>query len=327
MSRTFAIEANFIPNRAPYQIVDKVSGQKLVDQINERLHRFYDWHQIRALDMVAKLDPLYVDRRTGEPTSWSVEVVPTSYFEVSWLDDPGEWKGFRKMMKTLFLFLKKECGLVPSVTKRRGNTEIRFGGGGAHCHISSDIFSTSVDFYREMEIFHKNLAVSYTNFPWIRWLFADWNSSIAHHCLWTPYDKLPDCGGPSCQSPEDRVFRKMVEGDVHAIEPRFMESGKSSYLTFEFRIFRMVENVDEMRLIVQFCDRWMDHLRWKVLNNEPVKLELTRVLWDFYTKSAPKAVWKESITPFLEEIGLCAENYRVFFERNYLTRRRYGSMV
>lgn len=324
---TFAPELNFVLAKSPYEITDYAAGETLISQINAEL---IELERITGVAMRAKLDPFHTNPETEAVVSWSVEVCPVHSFDTEWLsegvmDEKGNsnWSTFRLYMNWLFKRMKKGYGLVPSVQKkRRDGTEVHMPGGGAHIHYGANLFGMGPNFYKNMERFHTDLAVSYANRPYLRFLFADWLSDRAHHTLWNPEEgKVPTLKG---QTVEHALFGLLLDGGIHAIESRFMNTAKGSHNTFEFRFFRMVENPDELRLIVRFVEAWVNHLRMNVYWGVPVCYSLTKRKWREFKDG--RTVWLRHIAPFLKELGLNPKDYRMFFTRNYLTRLKFGKM-
>ena len=324
---TFAPEMNWVPARFPHEITDQEAGQKIVDNINEALKTIEEYSGVAIR---AKLDSFHVNPDTDAPISWSIEICPVHYFHTEWLStEKGEggissWTTFKNTLKWLFGWMRKEQKMVPSAKKKRKDgTLVQYPGGGCHINIGADLFPMSHRFYGQMERFHRNLAVDYANRPYLRWLFADWFSNIAHHSLWNPDSGPINKWLHANESREDFLFRTMIRG-THAIESRFMASNKGAHNTFEFRFFRMVEDPEELRLIALFTEAWVSHLTFSVYENKTIEFNLTKRRWAEFKNS--RTVWAQHIAPFIKSLGLKPNDYRMFFERNYLTRLKFGKM-
>jgi len=112
---------------------------------------------------------------------------------------------------------------------------------------------------------------------------------------------------------EHEIFDCMVSG-TNAIESRFMQSAKNSYLTWEVRILGMVENVRQLRSGVLLIQAWMDSIG----DGRKREFSLTAEKWDSYTTLRGA---KKACKAWVEELGLDWKHYeRDFFNRNYRLR-------
>lgn len=320
MSQTFAVEANFVPSRAPHEIVNKVSGQRLIHRINQWLAH----HGRRTgIHMLAKLDPhhnVYEDDMT-----WSVELVPVTHFQLPWVqrNDKSHTR-FVAGIDGIFRGMHERFGLVPKVVRRKGDTEYHHGIGGQHVHISASLFSFSTNWYRLMERFHRNLVIDYANRPYVRWLLAHWMGGGS--AVIVDRHRLEQCAfnGAASLTRGDIFFRSLF--GASAIEPRFMASDKNSYLTFEFRIVGMVENARQMCAAVRLLNAWMEHHKDRVLYSPstPVKFNLTTARWDDMV--TPEGA-RRHCRAWVESLRLDWADYEQdFFERNCLMRIKHGKM-
>lgn len=321
MSTTFSPEMNWVPRAHPMGYRSYKEADKVCSKVNQLLDILFKRFGACA---VAKPDLLHPtggeEDEHGETHTYSIEVVPASHFYFIWVNKFSDnWPLFKQYLDTLFLVMKG-LGLAPSIKRTKKGVTTYYSGGGMHIHCGADLFAVAPNFYTCMEQFHRNIAVDYANHPEIRWLFSDWMSDKAHHLIWRPDMSKKLASFPKM---EDYLFHRLVNGS-YAIEPRFMKNSKGSYLTFEFRFFRMVENAEELRLAVLFVEAWVAKISGGVcLGSEPVKFTMNRRKWKALMD--PNKAWR-AISAFLESIGLNPEDYRVFFERNYLMRLKHGKM-
>lgn len=312
----FSPEMTFCPVSYPYEITDPKKGKALVKKANLMLGKVA---RLTGIAMYAKLDPHH--EKEGGGHTYIIEIAPFTHFETHWITEGTKEEQLFKLGIAGILAGMRKLGFAPSVKRKRGGIETQFIGGGCHLHYGADLFPIGPNYYQSMERFHRNLTMSYANHPEIRWLFADWMSCNAHRTLYDPTKKLDRA---KTESVEDTLFRRMLVGSIHAVEPRFMVTSKNSYLTFEFRFFRMVESAEELCLIVRFVDAWMNHLVTETLTKLPVKLQMTKRRW---AELKTVAGSKKHLKNFLDEIGLDWQDYEMFYNRNYRTRMKFGSMV
>ncbi len=318
MSQKWSSELTFLPVRAPHEIVNRKRGERLVARINDWLRQVGNDF---GVCMWAKLDPHHDPY--GPKETYLVELTPVSSFEMEWLDkESPSYNLFMTAIDVIIYTLKNRFKLVPSLVKRVGNKELHFPGGGAHEHVSADLYSFRTDWYRLMERFHKNLAMDYANKPFIRWLLAHWMGDGGSRVIIDPErmavaKELPKEGAIT----RDTVFERALFY-ASSIEPRYMASGKNSYLTFEFRIVGMVENARQLRAAVLLIKAWMDQIKEK---KGCLSFNLTQEKWDDMTKEEPA---RDMCRDWVRSLGLNWADYETdFFARNYLMRVKHGKFV
>jgi len=332
MGQTFSPEMSFVPKEAPHEIRNKREGDALVKRILRWMYVTEGMGPLGRL-LYAKIDPFHNpwDKRHR---TYSIEICPRDYFDTNWLDN-GQWPTLRKGLKKMWRGLRKEFGLVPTlVEKDRKGNETHWPGGGCHIHMGADIFMQGPFWYRKAERFHRNLITDYANRPWIKWLFSQW---FADESNYVPVNatELADgwwseLGHEQVRQPTpDILFEQSF--DQRGIEPRYMCSGKDSYLTFEFRMVSMVESPEELRAAVRFLKRWMNHVRceggkhsFDNGNSATIPFSLTQD--NLKDMSDLDKSWG-IVVDFLKQLDLDCTEYRSFFERNYSNRIRFGKMI
>ncbi len=319
MNTTFAVEANFIPKRFPHEIINRRSGERLIRRINKWLHSY----ALRSgVCMMAKLDPHHNTHCANE--TYSVEVVPATSFQLGWaqLTSPI-YPAFVRAIDQIIRTMRDRFALVPSLVTRKGGTDLHWPVGGMHCHLGADLFGFGLDWYQNMERFHRDLATDYANRPYVRWLLAHWmgegsrvmidRRTLEHRALenWTPFSR-------------DDIFSRAV-WNASSIEPRFMTSAKASYLTFEFRFVGMVENARQMCAAVRLLRAWMEQHRRRVARgHRRLRFNLTIERWD--EMITPEGALKHC-REWVESLGLPWDDYDAdFFQRNLLMRIKHGAM-
>lgn len=316
----FSPELTFVPAKAPYHFTSKEKADEMVLSINRKIINF------GPLSMSAKVDPFHLEKPgfADSATSWCIEVTPLLFhFDSEWLSPESvSHVLFMDAIRILFDTLKKDFGLVPSVTKRRKGVTKTYPTGGCHIHVEADMFSAGVDWYKKMERFHTNLLVDFANKPFIRWLLAEWSDNHNSSCLLTAKDLQKNV---ACHTVAE-IFEIGVD-QTNSIVPRFMPSIKNTYPTFEIRFINMVESAEELRAVATIIDCWVNwvafdsHLRLIVpdLNGKQFQF--------MSTVAGAKQVTKE----WLHDIGVPDDvkdmALSVFMERNYLRRIKFGRML
>ncbi len=316
MSSTFSPELTFLPLRHPHEITDKRKGARLIRRINTALAEIGGK---TGVQMVAKLDPHHFEHTTKE--TYLVELNPfVRYFQLEWANPKSTSHAvFTAGIDEIIGMLRKRFKLVPSLVKRRGDTDLHVPQGGCHCHLGADVFHYRTDWYRTMERFHRNLATDYANRPYARWLLAHWMSQGSH--VMFDRERLDIQEQDSLlKVTRDALFQRALFGSS-AIEPRFMASMKNSYLTFEFRIVGMVENARQLCAAVRLLRAWMRHIECL---DRPLRFNLTTAKWDAMTKEDSARELCRSWV--VDTLGLDWADYEAdFFQRNYLLRIQHGT--
>lgn len=338
MSQTVSAELTFIPEAAPHEITSKEEGLALVKRVN----RYLNTGPLTRL-FSAKLDPHHFPYDPVKET-YCVEVTPLIYLRTHWFDkdakaDPelgqpaNDWALLREALDNIFAHFRAAFGLVPSLTTvdPKDGSPLHWPGGGCHIHYGADLYWMSSDWYERMKAFHVNLLVDLANRPYVRWLFSQWFADEGSLCTITLSNlKTREAWGtrsPSKITP-DAVFRHAMRQSC-CIEPRWMVSQKGSYLTFEFRMFSMVENADELRSLVRFVEAWVREVQNRtgklgVLSDQYAPVTITKAQLVAMGKVRPaKALCREFIT----SLGLPWSEYLPFFDRHYAVRIRQGVMV
>lgn len=314
---TLSPELTFIPRKAPYEILDRSAGERLVKRLNRH-------PALRQTMVLAKLDSFhqcYLPIGT-KGKSWCVEIVPHHSWRNHWFYDSKEkgneehGKGWIAEIDALFAALRDDFDLVPSVSKRRGTTVIDYPTGGCHIQYGADIFDAGINFYKQMERFHRNLYMDLANRPYIRWLFAQWSDEMNHGSI---VDRNTLVWMEDRKETQEEIAERVYGWSFHtsSINPRFMRHGKQTYGTFEFRAFNAVENGTELAAIVKFLDAWVHDLRRITILGMTLPFTLTVAQWNSwecreYSLTACKNL--------IDMLGLQWQDYEVFYNRNYLKR-------
>ena len=312
---TWSPELSFVPRKSPHIITNEEAAQSLIHNLNRQLFGMQDAGSM--LTMMAKLDPQQSNPAVKE---WVIEVTPilARYFETSWLDGGESERLVHDTLDYVFRLMRNN-GLVPSVIKRRGSHEKHWPGGGCHIQYGmGELFDMSANWYKNMELFHRNLIMDYTNRPYIRWLFANWFADEHSHCV------LNRVNLQSCEWTPDAIFHR---GIIHAasLQARFMGGGKTTYLTFEWRMPSMPESAAEVILLAKFFDAWMNKVRDMTLIGTTITPTIS--VSNFKRWKGIRKLRDDTRHFLVDELHLDWQDYRVFFNRNSVRRVKFGSLI
>ena len=323
---TFSPELTFVPVTAPYHFTDQASVESVVTHVNNSIIAI---SAIAAMMFRAKVEPFHLEEygRPGSAYGWCVEVTPTALcpLETEWLKKGDEsYTSVMDTLTALFKVLREDHGLVPSVTKKSrksGRQVIKtYPTGGCHFHFQPEFFTESVNWYKDMESYHRALITDYANRPYIRWLLAEWSDNHNSECLVNKQDLKN-----ASEIDSDYLFRRAIHDNV-SIRPRFMNGLKTTYFTFELRFVRMLESAEEVRAVAILLDTWMRFIfNYEFLGGTEFNLTPDKFRSMCRVKSAEKIVQK-----WLDEIGIDGKIQGILmnlFERNYVTRIKNGKMV
>jgi hypothetical protein len=315
-------ELTFFPSKYPYEIKNHKEGLILIREIKKSIKKS---KKIDDTWFLPKLDPFHNPHE--ENSTFCVEAVPATCLYTDWFEDL-DWETTKIVITELFSIMKSH-GLVPSLCKNRNRTEYHYPGGGCHLHVNVPNFIMSPGWYKSMEAFHRNLLIDYVNRPYLRWLFSNW---------------FADSGSSVIVNTENFKKFKSKKNNIYdidffytnAIEPRYMSSTKNSYLSFELRFFSMIHNPKELKLIVNFANRWIQHVLKKTQESEilgdtfylntfkDIPIEIThKKLLDMEDPKKSKEICKK----FLDFLGLPWQDYEIFYDRNYSRRIKFGKFV
>lgn len=146
-----------------------------------------------------------------------------------------------------------------SVRNRKTGITREWPTGGGHLHLSTDLWSETSDYHLRMWHLERGLCLDYTNYPFIRWLWAQWFDDINSQL---PLNEertiqMEQAIGDS-QRRRDRAADVAHEAALkaHAIKQRTAYTGKPTLGTYEYRFFDMPRTPGELSLQVRFLMRW-----------------------------------------------------------------------
>ncbi len=324
LPKTFAPELTFVPRWYPHEIphdaVDEAN--RLIDRINNAL----GVPGVNNLGLWAKLDPFH-NPHDDEKRSYCVEIVPSKHWPISYLEDE---RSFNWLINIVFRGMRK-AGYVPCARKRVKGILTEYPTGGCHIHYGAALFKADTAFYRNMEALHWLVIYEQVNNPWHRWVFAQWFNDAGHHTVYNPVIWNPYLHASDWKSKDEFVptpeFLFQRSTHAYAVEPRFMPTAKGSWVTWEWRIFRMVENATELVKIVRFVDAYMAHLVKRVHGGEGRDTcQLRMNLREWGNLSKPGVV-RRKFQNLLDILNLSWQDYAMFYERNFETRLKWGKLV
>lgn len=312
---TVGPELTFVPAARPHWITDEKAGKEMVKRLNDYL---VELGKQTSVYLFAKLDPLHslIAPNTDDKITWSLEIVPTNKMPIHWFIDTKQWKLLKEALsKHLFEVIRRYFNMVPFVIET-GRRHRYWPNGGCHIHHSADVADESHAWYERMRRFHCNLLTDFANRPYIRWLFSgpfsDNHAETMVNADTLPYAKLGEDGA------------QFLPGN-NSIRARFMSGQKSLYPTFEFRFPSMVADANELRSLVLFIHRWVQH--WGAnsgLNDPTLLFELDKRGWRRVTSEAGA---RRGLRELFEQLDLDPRQYTPFVHRNLLPRLRYGELI
>lgn len=319
---TFAPELTYILKKYPHEFTSKKEAEIVASKFNKVLTKI-------NLGFMAKCDPFHFPYEKN--STYCIEVVPCTHIDCSYLSYDSElYDGYLKDYKKIFIrdiskiFKEaKKLGLVPRLeTKdKKGNIKI-WPCGGQHVHTSSDLYYCNSDFYDSMKKFHINLLTILANNPHIRWLFSGFDDNVNSKVLINEEMIIKDPNWFKSLNP-DKLFSLYFYNN--SITPRFAQLTKRSYLTWEHRYFGMTANAEEVFLTCNFVRVLMEKIRSDTSLN--IEYELSLNLDSFKVFKDLKLA-KEHFKSFFEKwLGLSWKKYEIFFDRNYVNRVKYGSLI
>lgn len=218
-----------------------------------------------------------------------------------------------KRSLTRVFAVARELGLSGRISHTRGGVTKVFPDGGSHIHSSIDLFGGDhrPSFLHDLARFQCNLFTDYANRPYVKWLFAH------------PFDDLNSKVVYAHEDMGSNAVKRVYEGYT-GIVPRFTGMRRHAMPTFEHRYFGAAQTAQEALDNLVFVNNWVAHLRKLTLTRQRLKVTLT----PSYFRSLKQArfAWRE-VSDFLRLIGCNPDAYREPFERNYLTRMRWGKMA
>lgn len=152
-------------------------------------------------------------------------------------------------------------GLRPFVSSRskRGVTR-EWPTGGGHIHLSTDMWSDGSDYLLRMFNLERGLCLDYANYPFIRWLWAQWFDDTNSELPFTE-EKAAELDALIGRSESKRSRALTIAHDAvlqsHSIKQRMAYTGKGTYASYEFRFFDMPRSAEELSLQVQFLVSWL----------------------------------------------------------------------
>lgn len=314
---SFANELTFIPaNEKNCEFSSFKKAIKIASKINKSIAK-------KCPDFYAKADPFH--NAWSDNRTYLIEIV--SYFGLT--DDVFYNKKLEKefFRKNNHIFkVCKSNNLVPLKTKydRKKKIYQEYPTGGCHIHIGADLFPRGSNYFKLMQAFTTNLYTSYANNPWIKWLFAQYFDDNNSKILFTKTDLTYWKNSASPISPElcyDEGFWKT------AIQLRMPKNYKRPYLTYEFRMVNMVLNTKELYDVTKFFKNWVDLMVKTTENGLSCFFPFTLKLEDF-KKFKDLKYAEELMKKFIEEkLNLKWDDYKVFFNRNYVKRMKYGELI
>lgn len=224
----------------------------------------------------------------------------------------------------------------PLVTNREDSAS---GGGHIHVAIPNRILKDET----KLLVYTANLFRDVTGRPYLNWIFNDWGNiqSAKNHVEFRKQDLRwgnrsefmnlifdDDPKIPAEWIEKKRVFDELCRhtykgyGLNLSCEYEGGRSGKSKPKTYEFRFFDTVRNEQDIRLHLQFTDRYLKYVERLTDKGEIVKNTIKKV--GDIRKFATDDYGLKQFQSLMEELGLNYGDYQHFVERNYYRRKTEG---
>ena len=308
---TLGLELTFLPRKQPAGLPSGPKIDTLVARFNKALDKRVNGQEYAACDFRAKSERLGL-------FGCIIEVVHRERF-ISDLSSGGS--SLKDQLDGVFS-IARDLDLVARSSFRRKGVLMLRPNGGSHLHHSIDVFKHGADFLPRLTAFQQALFTSYANRPYIRWLFAhpfdDLNSSVTYN--------LAELN----QKPRMGIVEKMHECPWVAYEgapgilARFGGARVTVLPTFEHRYFDATADTKETLANLRFLKAWINSVVGTTDVNRPRQLTITPEY--FKRLKNLRFAWQE-ISVFLCSLGLDPADYRAIFERNYVTRMKWGKML
>ncbi len=238
--------------------------------------------------------------------------------------------------------IANSIGLTPYVEKWSKNKKIKteYPTGGGHLHVSLDFWDEGASYLINLWYLERAICLDYANYPFIKWLFSQWfddqNSQLAVPLKLTKEIEETKKNDKTIDHKDIVYVIHDKTLNCHSIKQRTADTGKKVYPTWEFRFFDMPRTAKELQLQVKFLEAWLDYRIKGIneLNNEKKTNGLDQVKYTlnskYFTKLAKDPSFAEcEIFQFFSMIGLSfiKDGFKdAFFDRNYVTRMKFGQM-
>lgn len=297
----FGLELTFLPKKNPLGFdAETRKSQQILHKFNKYLSTLSDISN-KTFVFTAHFDML------NYPTS-AIEVngTPIEDFHI-------DLKILKKNLEVLFC-ISKSLNLTGRHSYVKNGTRFEYPTAGGHLHHDINLWEKSYtpSFLYKLNKFERNLYIDYANRPYIRWLFAQWFDNINSRVTLDQKD-LPRYGGFKGD------IRAKAYGDYAGIRSRFSGFRKGCLPTFEHRYFDATKNAEETLANLRFLRAWV-----KNIPEYRIKSTLTKKY--FRDLKDSRFAWHE-ISQFLTNLGLQPDTYHPNFERNYITRMKFGHMI
>lgn len=307
---TYGLELTFLPRADPNGFKTETETSKVVRKFNSLLKPVNNPQETGCSVFLAKEESL------GD--NYCIEVVNfINHIASREIED----EQFRDRLSSVFN-IADYLRLTARASKTEKGIRLEYASGGSHIQHSMNVFgrSHSPCFLNRLACFERNMCSDYANRPYIRWLFAQWFDNTNSLVMFN-LDDLPKSGIIK----KNPIYKIYSDWCTHiGIVPRFTGIRRGCIPTYEHRYFDATQTADETIDNLKFIQAWIGSLAERTENGLKIKSKLTRSY--FKSLKNTRFAWKE-ISQFLLSLALNPNCYRPNFERNYITRMKFGQMV
>ncbi len=339
-------ELTFIPRKpimlngqCLHEFIDKKQGERVAKAFNKLLFKHDEVFRYYGLLFAAKCDPFRVKSSFNQThDSYCIEVINHMSWQIQtdWRvkfdNDSKKVSTYqKKYIDTIDIVFKiaKQLDLVSRLEYKENGKIFEAPNGGGHLTYSMDFFPSGKNYFRQMEMVEKCLAIDYYNFPFIKWLFCQWsddtNSYICHNM----------------SDPASEPLSADIAWDVslnsHAICQRFSKYGKTFYGAYEFRFFNAQKDANDLVLDIRFLYAWINHyiqLVDKAFNDKCLdsltlieQVQTPTLTHQKFKSLANLNYARHQMEYFFARIGLSFSDYEAKFQENYIRRMKWGKML
>jgi len=268
-----------------------------------------------------KADPFRVVGMNQPHNAWCIEVNTKPFGSTSFITSDA-LSNTRCSLSVLF-YCAAKLNLHPFISKKQRDGTIKeWPTGGGHIHVGLDFLAAQSVSTLALYHIERRMCLDYANYPFIRWLFAQWFDDTNSALPYTLCEISRLASKPINHNTVSDAHEATLS--CHSIRQRFFDNGKSVLPTYEFRFFDMPRNVDELKLQVRFLVKWFTYCYDQMADD--VRYSLTPAYFKRLSKDSKFA--RIECETFFHKIGLDFADYtELCWERAYLPRMLHGKAV
>jgi len=306
----FGLELTFIPIKGkPYR--SRCAAEKVANTFNKLFPKVIkDFYKIKAKPDILSLQKI----------EYCVEV--ECQVEISYISDIDKYGG----VFNIIFAASKALNLTSRIIKENPNEVLYYPTGGGHLHVGlEEICGSSTSTLKILKLETALLDIFLKN-PFIYSMFQE--PFDDKNCFPFDYHRFADIVDKNDEGFTESLKKEFFNYN-YIFQPRYTTNKKTSYPTFEFRLFSSQNNAEELKSdIVFLCSL----IRYARLSDKPSLsyqdyLADIKRLWAYKKKLKEIKFAKREVRKFFERINCpwCNE-YEKKFERNYVVRKEFGNL-